>query len=46
MIFRILEDQFAQKTRESKAADHRFMELDKGAPGLIRRSARSWSRMA
>ena len=27
MIFRILEDQFAQKTRESKAADHRFMEL-------------------
>ena len=27
MIFRILEDLFAQKTRESKAADHRFMEL-------------------
>ncbi len=27
MIFRILVDQFAQKTRESKAADHRFMEL-------------------
>ena len=27
MIFRILEDQFAQKSRESKAADRRFMEL-------------------
>jgi diaminohydroxyphosphoribosylaminopyrimidine deaminase / 5-amino-6-(5-phosphoribosylamino)uracil reductase len=27
MIFRILEDQFAQKSRESKAADLRFMEL-------------------
>src|SRR3954454_17899375 len=27
MIFRILEDQFAQKSRESKSADHRFMEL-------------------
>ena len=27
MIFRILEDQFAQKSRESKAADQRFMEL-------------------
>jgi diaminohydroxyphosphoribosylaminopyrimidine deaminase / 5-amino-6-(5-phosphoribosylamino)uracil reductase len=27
MIFRILEDQFAQKSKESKAADRRFMEL-------------------
>jgi diaminohydroxyphosphoribosylaminopyrimidine deaminase / 5-amino-6-(5-phosphoribosylamino)uracil reductase len=27
MIFRILEDQFAQKLKESKAADRRFMEL-------------------
>jgi diaminohydroxyphosphoribosylaminopyrimidine deaminase/5-amino-6-(5-phosphoribosylamino)uracil reductase len=27
MIFRILEDQYAQKSRESKAADRRFMEL-------------------
>jgi diaminohydroxyphosphoribosylaminopyrimidine deaminase/5-amino-6-(5-phosphoribosylamino)uracil reductase len=27
MIFRILEDQFAQKARESKAADSRFMQL-------------------
>jgi len=27
MIFRILEDQFAQKSRESKAADRRFMAL-------------------
>ena len=27
MIFRILEDQYAQKSRESKAADCRFMEL-------------------
>src|SRR5712691_8503684 len=27
MIFRILEDQFAQKIRDSKAADRRFMEL-------------------
>jgi diaminohydroxyphosphoribosylaminopyrimidine deaminase/5-amino-6-(5-phosphoribosylamino)uracil reductase len=27
MIFRILEDQFAQKSRESKAADLRFMQL-------------------
>jgi len=27
MIFRILEEQFAQKTRESKAADQRFMQL-------------------
>jgi diaminohydroxyphosphoribosylaminopyrimidine deaminase/5-amino-6-(5-phosphoribosylamino)uracil reductase len=27
MIFRILEDQFAQKIRDSKAADRRYMEL-------------------
>jgi diaminohydroxyphosphoribosylaminopyrimidine deaminase/5-amino-6-(5-phosphoribosylamino)uracil reductase len=27
MIFRILEDQYAQKSRESKAADVRFMQL-------------------
>src|SRR5438132_1026301 len=27
MIFRLLEDQLAQKSRESKAADQRFMEL-------------------
>jgi len=27
MIFRILEDQFAQKSRESKAVDKRFMQL-------------------
>jgi diaminohydroxyphosphoribosylaminopyrimidine deaminase / 5-amino-6-(5-phosphoribosylamino)uracil reductase len=27
MIFRILEDQFVQKSRESKAADQRFMQL-------------------
>jgi diaminohydroxyphosphoribosylaminopyrimidine deaminase/5-amino-6-(5-phosphoribosylamino)uracil reductase len=27
MIFRILEDQYAQKARESKAADNRFMQL-------------------
>ncbi|TMK00687.1 MAG: bifunctional diaminohydroxyphosphoribosylaminopyrimidine deaminase/5-amino-6-(5-phosphoribosylamino)uracil reductase RibD [Alphaproteobacteria bacterium] len=27
MIFRILEDQLAQKSRESKAADQRFMQL-------------------
>jgi diaminohydroxyphosphoribosylaminopyrimidine deaminase/5-amino-6-(5-phosphoribosylamino)uracil reductase len=27
MIFRILEDQYAQKARESKAADSRFMQL-------------------
>ena len=27
MIFRILEDQFAQKSRESKAVDQRFMQL-------------------
>jgi diaminohydroxyphosphoribosylaminopyrimidine deaminase/5-amino-6-(5-phosphoribosylamino)uracil reductase len=27
MIFRILEDQFAEKSKESKAADQRFMQL-------------------
>src|SRR5260370_26379346 len=27
MIFRILEDQLAEKSRESKAADQRFMQL-------------------
>src|SRR5215470_15530655 len=27
MIFRILEDQYAQKIRDSKAADQRYMEL-------------------
>jgi diaminohydroxyphosphoribosylaminopyrimidine deaminase/5-amino-6-(5-phosphoribosylamino)uracil reductase len=27
MIFRILEDRFAQKAREAKDADRRFMEL-------------------
>jgi len=27
MIFRLLEDQYAQKTRQSQAADRRFMEL-------------------
>mgnify|MGYP006900572033 CR=1 FL=1 len=27
MIFRILEDQFAQKSKEAKAADLRFMQL-------------------
>ena len=40
MIFRILEDQFAQKSRESKAADQRFMAL---ALALGRRGhGRSW----
>jgi diaminohydroxyphosphoribosylaminopyrimidine deaminase/5-amino-6-(5-phosphoribosylamino)uracil reductase len=40
MIFRILEDQFAQKSRESKAADQRFMQL---AQTLGRRGlGRSW----
>src|SRR4051794_21831532 len=36
MIFRILEDQFAQKARESRDADRRFMELalDLGRRGL------------
>src|SRR5256885_9910220 len=27
MIFRILEDQYAQKSKEAKAADQRFMQL-------------------
>jgi diaminohydroxyphosphoribosylaminopyrimidine deaminase / 5-amino-6-(5-phosphoribosylamino)uracil reductase len=40
MIFRILEDQFAQKSKESKAADQRFMAL---ALTLGRRGhGRSW----
>jgi diaminohydroxyphosphoribosylaminopyrimidine deaminase/5-amino-6-(5-phosphoribosylamino)uracil reductase len=40
MIFRILEDQFAQKSRESRAADARFMQL---ALGLGRRGqGRTW----
>jgi diaminohydroxyphosphoribosylaminopyrimidine deaminase / 5-amino-6-(5-phosphoribosylamino)uracil reductase len=40
MIFRILEDQFAQKSKESKAADQRFMQL---ALTLGRRGqGRSW----
>jgi diaminohydroxyphosphoribosylaminopyrimidine deaminase / 5-amino-6-(5-phosphoribosylamino)uracil reductase len=40
MIFRILEDQFARKSRESKAADQRFMQL---ALTLGRRGlGRSW----
>jgi diaminohydroxyphosphoribosylaminopyrimidine deaminase / 5-amino-6-(5-phosphoribosylamino)uracil reductase len=40
MIFRILEDQFAQKSRDSKAADQRFMQL---ALTLGRRGlGRSW----
>src|SRR6188472_3677360 len=40
MIFRILEDQFAQKARESRDADRRFMEL---ALALGRRGqGRTW----
>jgi diaminohydroxyphosphoribosylaminopyrimidine deaminase / 5-amino-6-(5-phosphoribosylamino)uracil reductase len=40
MIFRILEDQFAQKSRESKAADARYMQL---ALALGRRGqGRTW----
>ncbi|MBR0935732.1 bifunctional diaminohydroxyphosphoribosylaminopyrimidine deaminase/5-amino-6-(5-phosphoribosylamino)uracil reductase RibD [Bradyrhizobium jicamae] len=40
MIFRILEDQFAQKSREAKAADLRFMQL---ALALGRRGqGRTW----
>ena len=40
MIFRILEDQFAQKSKASKAADRRFMQL---ALALGRRGqGRSW----
>ena len=27
MIFRILEDQYAQKSKDAKAADQRFMQL-------------------
>jgi diaminohydroxyphosphoribosylaminopyrimidine deaminase / 5-amino-6-(5-phosphoribosylamino)uracil reductase len=44
MIFRILEDQFAQKSREFKSADQRFMQL---ALALGRRGlGRSWSNPA
>jgi diaminohydroxyphosphoribosylaminopyrimidine deaminase/5-amino-6-(5-phosphoribosylamino)uracil reductase len=44
MIFRILEDQLAQKSRESKAADQRFMQL---ALTLGRRGqGRTWSNPA
>ena len=40
MIFRILEDQYAQKSKEAKAADHRFMQL---ALSLGRRGqGRTW----
>ncbi|QPF82163.1 bifunctional diaminohydroxyphosphoribosylaminopyrimidine deaminase/5-amino-6-(5-phosphoribosylamino)uracil reductase RibD [Bradyrhizobium genosp. L] len=40
MIFRILEDQFAQKSRDAKAADQRFMQL---ALSLGRRGlGRTW----
>ena len=40
MIFRILEDQFARKIRETKDADRRFMEL---ALALGRRGqGRTW----
>ena len=40
MIFRILEDQFAQKSKEAKAADQRFMQL---ALSLGRRGqGRTW----
>src|SRR5438105_8086551 len=40
MIFRILEDQYGQKIRESKAADQRFMQL---ALSLGRRGlGRTW----
>ena len=40
MIFRILEDQFAQKSRDAKAADQRFMQL---ALALGRRGqGRTW----
>ena len=40
MIFRILEDQYAQKSKDSKAADQRFMEL---ALSLGRRGqGRTW----
>ncbi|WP_028345698.1 bifunctional diaminohydroxyphosphoribosylaminopyrimidine deaminase/5-amino-6-(5-phosphoribosylamino)uracil reductase RibD [Bradyrhizobium murdochi] len=44
MIFRILEDQYGQKIRESKAADQRFMQL---ALSLGRRGlGRTWSNPA
>ncbi|HZR73366.1 MAG TPA: riboflavin biosynthesis protein RibD, partial [Bradyrhizobium sp.] len=40
MIFRILEEQLAQKTKDSKAADRRFMQL---ALALGRRGlGRTW----
>src|SRR6201984_1169289 len=40
MIFRILEDQYARKIRDSKAADHRYMQL---ALALGRRGqGRTW----
>ena len=40
MIFRILEDQYAQKSKEAKAADQRFMQL---ALALGRRGlGRTW----
>lgn len=40
MIFRILEDQYAEKIRESKAADRRYMQL---ALALGRRGqGRTW----
>src|ERR1041384_3223617 len=40
MIFRILEDQYAQKSKEAKAADQRFMQL---ALSLGRRGlGRTW----
>jgi len=40
MIFRILEDQYAQKSKEAKAADQRFMAL---ALALGRRGlGRTW----
>ena len=44
MIFRILEDQYGQKLKESKAADQRFMQL---ALSLGRRGlGRTWSNPA
>jgi hypothetical protein len=53
MIFRILEDQLAQKSKQSKEVDRRFMQLalTLGRRGQGRTwpnppSARSWSRMA
>ena len=38
MIFRILEDQFSQKSKDAKAADRRFMELALGRRG----QGRTW----